>query len=404
MKRRDFLTISGGLAIGSGVTGWVNATAPMSSPVFLMVFLRGGADGLQLVGPCADAQYVAARPSDVRVLDSGDKAGLSLANTLAPDIDFRLHPALSPLLPLYQSGNLAVIHAVGLTNATRSHFVAQDMMERGIASEKNMSESTGWLSRALPNSLNGVSAYSATSNPVFALKGTPGYLAAPDLNAGLNLPYGDATRQLLSQWFTHRSDIGNATLDTLRVLDDFARAIPKGPDGKPLPYAPAPKATYGAAGDFGKRLGSVAQLIRADAGLKAAWIDFGGWDTHEYQSGRMTGLAGNLGAGLAAFYEDMNAANRPVVVVTLSEFGRRLRANKSNGTDHGHGGVAFVLGTGIKGGQMYGRWPGLETPQLDQGVDLAVTTDYREILSAALPLAGLQSHFKGWTGKPLALS
>jgi uncharacterized protein (DUF1501 family) len=403
MKRRDFLKLAGGLALAPGVTGWVAAEPMAGKPVFVMVFLRGGADGLHLVGPAADPRYVTARPAELRVADSGDKAGLALANALQPDLDFRLHPALAPLLPLYQSANLAIVHAAGLANATRSHFVAQDMMERGVAAEQGMAESTGWLARALPPAKGGINAYSATSNPVFGLRGASGYLAMPDLSGGLAFPYGDATRQLLAGWAVPGTAIGAATADALRVIELASRAMPKGSDGKLLPYVPAGNAAYAAGGDFGKRLSAVAQLLRADVGLQAAWVDFGIWDTHENQGGRMADLATRLGAGLAAFFEDMSRAQRPVVVVALSEFGRRLRANKSNGTDHGHGGVAFVLGHGVRGGHMYGRWPGLESAQLDEGVDLAVTTDYRAILAGALGLAGLSSAFPGWSGTPLLL-
>jgi uncharacterized protein (DUF1501 family) len=404
MKRRDFLKLAGGITLGSGITGWVSADQTIGKPVFLMVFLRGGADGLHLVAPSSDPLYIAARPSDLRILESGEKAGLLLQNTLEETLGFRLHPGLEALLPLYQSGHLVIVHAAGLSNATRSHFVAQDLMERGVSSDKGMSETTGWLARAIIQSRDVVNAYSATNNPVFGLKGSPGYLAAADFNGGLNFPYGDATKQLLSQWAVPGTALGVATADALRVIERANKTIQKGGDGKVLPYVPGGGANYGPSGDFGKRLSAVAQLIRADIGLKAAWVDYGIWDTHENQGARVADLSAKLGAGLAAFYEDMSKAQRPVVVVALSEFGRRLRANKSNGTDHGHGGVAFVLAPGMRGGRMFGRWPGLETRDLDEGVDLAVTTDYRAILSGALSLAGLSSVFPGWTGRELSFA
>lgn len=403
MKRREFLKLAGGFTLAQGVSGWVAADGAAGQPLFVVVFLRGGADGLHLVAPSADPLYVAARPADLRVLDSGDKAGGLLANSLQPDLGFRLHPGLGVLLPLYQSGHLGIVHAAGLENATRSHFVAQDMMERGVAADKGLVESTGWLARSLLPSREALAAYSTTSNPVFGLKGVPGYLAAPDLAGGLGFPYGDATRQLLGQWAERGSEFSKATASALQVIERASSAVQKGANGKVLPYVPMGSISYNPGGDFGRRLSAVAQLARADIGLKAAWVDFGIWDTHENQGGRMADLASRLGGGLAAFFEDMSQAGRPVVVVALSEFGRRLRANKSNGTDHGHAGVAFVLGAGVRGGRMYGRWPGLETRQLDQGVDLAVTTDYRAILAGALSLAGLPAMFPGWAGAPLAL-
>lgn len=403
MKRREFLKLAGGFTLTQGVSGWVGAEPMAGHPVFVTVFLRGGADGLHLVGPAADPLYVAARPNDLRVLDSSDKAGELLANALVPELGFRFHPGLGALQPLYQAGHLAVVHAAGLSNATRSHFVAQDMMERGVASDQGLAESSGWLARSLLPSQEALAAYSTTSNPVFGLKGVPGYLAAADLAGGLSFPYGDATRQLLARWAGQETTLGRATTAALRVIERASGVVQKGANGKALPYLPMGSVSYNAGGDFGRRLSAVAQMVRADVGLKAAWVDFGIWDTHENQGGRMATLATQFAGGLSAFFEDMTQARRPVVLVALSEFGRRLRANKSNGTDHGHAGVAFVLGSGVRGGRMYGRWPGLETRQLDQGVDLAVTTDYRAILAGALSLAGLPAQFPGWVGAPLVL-
>ena len=197
MKRRDFLKLTGGLALAPGVAGWVSAE-PTTGPVFVMIFLRGGADGLHLVAPSADPLYVAARPADLRVAAEGDKAGPLLANALVPDLGFRLHPALAPLHPLYQAGHLAVAHAVGLTNATRSHFVAQDMMERGVASERALAEPTGWLARALPATRSGIAAYSAGASPVLGLHGAPAYLALPDPGALIQVP--DAAVPQTAQW------------------------------------------------------------------------------------------------------------------------------------------------------------------------------------------------------------
>lgn len=405
MKRREFLKFSAALSLADGVSGWVSADPSIGQPVFVMIFLRGGADGLNLVGPASDPLYVAARPAELRVPESGDRAGALLANSLAPELGFRLHPSLMPLLPLYQSGHLAIVHAAGLTNATRSHFVAQDMMERGVVSDQGLSETTGWLARSLPASAEALAAYSTTNNPVFGLKCVPGYLAAPDLAGATGFPYGETTRQLLARWADGHagSDLGRAMSAALRVIDKTSSVVQKGANGKPLPYAPMGNVSYVAGGDFGRRLSTVAQLIRSDVGLTAAWVDYGIWDTHENQGGRIAELASRLAAGLAAFHEDMAQASRQVVVVALSEFGRRLRANKSAGTDHGHGGLALVSGHGVAGGRMLGRWPGLETAQLDQGVDLAVTTDYRSILAGALSLARLPASFPGWKGTPLML-
>lgn len=405
MNRRDFLKaagMAGCLSPFSGITRLAFGAETRDAPLLLTLFLRGGADGLHLVGPSADPDYVASRSPELRVLDSGDKTGLLLRNGLSADAGFRLHAEASPLFDLYTADRLAIIHAVGLTDGTRSHFVAQDLMERGLSDEKRMtSVDTGWLSRALPNSNGRIAAYSATGTPAYALHGTSDALSAPDISTGLGVPWGAQTAAFLrttaaaGHSVTHRASL--AALDVLETVD---RDLPRDSAGKVIPYRPSGKANYEGAGDLSRTLASVARLARMDSGLTVACVDHGGWDTHEGQAGRFANQVRQLSTGLAAFHEDMASSGRRVVTLVMTEFGRRLRANKSGGTDHGHGSCWLVLGDGVRGGRMFGRWPGLSTPHLDQGVDLAVTTDYRQVLDETLTACGLKSKesLPGWKG------
>lgn len=403
LSRREFLKAAGAagcLLPVSGISTLASAAgADSNSPVLVLVFLRGGADGLQLLAPVNDPDYVAARPPELRLGEAGGRTALPIAQTLESKLDFRLHAEASPLLELYQDKRLAALHAVGLTDGTRSHFVAQDLMERGLADGKRISSiSEGWLSRALAGQQgNLISAFSATTSPVAALSGLNNAYSTPDLASGSQLPWGDITRQLLGSLYQGQQGVvqqaGSRALAVLGTIDSH---LPKAANGKTQPYQPEGNANY--SGDLARSLTSVARLIRMEVGLKVACVDFGGWDTHENQPNRIAGQIRTLANGLAAFHNDMQVANRKVTVLVMTEFGRRLRANKSNGTDHGHGGCWLALGDKVHGGNLYGQWPGLATAQLDQGVDLAVTTDYRQVLAAALGAVGLpgQNSFPGW--------
>lgn len=407
MKRREFLRAAGAagcmLAGETLVPGLSNLAFAANSgsydgnnaPLLTIVFLRGGADGLHLVAPTADADYVAARPPELRIAESGDKAGLLLERSLNPNLGFRLHPEAAPLHALYQGKRMAVLHAIGLSDGTRSHFVAQDIMERGLGTEKQLSQSSqnvalGWLARAVPNTHAIVPAYAATSAAVLALHGNNRALSTPDISGGLGLPWGNATMNFLrGQANSNDSVVHRATQVALYTLDSVERQMPRDANNKILPYKPDGRANYDGAGELTRNLASVARLAKMDVGLRVACVDHGGWDTHEGQPGRFANQVKQLSLGLAAFHEDMAAANRPVLTIVMTEFGRRVRANKSGGTDHGHGACWLALGDGVRGGAMYGRWPGLSTAQMDQGVDLAVTTDYRNILAEALRVCAL---------------
>jgi uncharacterized protein (DUF1501 family) len=391
LNRREFLKLGAGSLLPlTGIADLAFAGESGDKPLLVVVFLRGGADGLHLLAPVDDADYVGARLPEMRVLDSGERPGWRLAQSLAPALDFRLHYEAAPLAHLYEARRLQFWHAVGLTDGTRSHFVAQDLMERGIADEKRLaSVNDGWLGRSAQHAEGAVPLLSATAAPVFALRGQMPVFATPDLAAGSSLPWGAATTRLLNSLYAAGSSpVHVAGQGALALLERIDRKLPKDGQGKVQPYRPEGKASYDGSGDLARSLSTVARLAKMELGLSAACVDFGGWDTHENQPGRFASQVRQLSLGLAAFHDDMAASGRKTVTLVMSEFGRRLRANKSNGTDHGHGACWLVMGDGVDGGNLRGRWPGLATSQLDQGVDLAVTTDYRKVLAEVLATAG----------------
>jgi uncharacterized protein (DUF1501 family) len=357
----------------------------MTDPVLVIIFLRGGADGLTLVSPTSDKNYIAARQQNLRVARKGEEAGFSLAEPIA-DVDFRLHPRLQALVPLYKEKQLAVIHAAGLTHATRSHFEAEDYMERGTPGVK--STRTGWLTRFLaatrpdgalpalavgdsaPDSLLGAHETTVASalNDVRLAAGhgaRPAFLKRIGEGLGQNVLFKQPIARLMS--------VASA-IEAKAALDD---------DGNLVAYKPSPKAEYPENG-LAERLRTVAQTIKLGLGMRVATVDFGGWDTHVDQGGQIGGLMDEFATALAAFWRDLGPMAEQVTIVGMSEFGRRLKSNESGGTDHGHGNAMFVLGTDVLGGRMHGKWPGLENEVLDTGADLAITTDYRDVLAEIL--------------------
>jgi uncharacterized protein (DUF1501 family) len=409
MIRRDFLkaaSAAGLIAPFSGVSRVAFGQGGAGDNILVVMFLRGGCDSLNLIGPANDPNYVQDRVAPLRVLDSGDKPGIQLENGLDPKLDFRLHPDAAPLAELYKQKQLAVVHAVGLSNETRSHFVAQELIERGVvndASEQTVGAraavptQTGWLDRyarliGLDHvGMQRIPALSASNGIDTAMDGFGAALALPDLGNGVGLAGGDQAKSVLAGLYAGgNDDIAQAGRLTLAKYGTIDARLARGPDGKLSPYQPDNGAVYDEGGEgAGRGLTAIARLIKMDVGLRVACVDMGGWDTHENQPGRFNNLAGQLARNVAAFWSDLAAYHPRLTLVTVSDFGRRLRSNKSNGTDHGHAGAMLVLGGRVNGGRMYGRWPGLTTPELDRAVDLAVTTDYRAVLaSVASPEVG----------------
>lgn len=349
--------------------------------VLVVIFQRGGMDGLNVVVPFGEGSlYYDRRPTiGIPEPDGGDTSAIDLNGF------FGLHPALRPLKDIYDAGALNVIHGVGSPNSTRSHFDAMEYMERGIPGDKITS--TGWITRHLnstswtndspfraigmgsivPSSLRGnVSTLALRSIADFHLSGRQEQLASIQQTlAGLY-----SVQQPTDLLSAQAAGVFN-TIDLLTTLSATE-------------YIPANDAAYPET-EFGLGLRQIAQLIKADVGLEVGALDIGGWDTHEGEGGvygQLSGLLDELGQGLAAFYADLGDQMRGVTVVTMSEFGRRAAENASGGTDHGRASCMFVMGGGATGA-VHANWTGLQDGALDDG-DLAVTTDYRDVLSEIL--------------------
>jgi uncharacterized protein (DUF1501 family) len=410
LSRRSLLQATA-LAAASGLAplpglGRLLFGAESDSRILVVLHLRGGCDGLNLLSPSSDADFIAARNSDLRVLAEGEEAGHLIAHSQDPALEFRLHATAKSLAELADAKHLAFIHAAGLTDTTRSHFVATDMIEHGVADGTSLNRtSSGWLARAMAVAARGESArvgtprvgtphvstpcVSTSSAPSGVWAGDTGVISVADLANGVGAPGGAQTGAVLRALYGGSSGAkdlavttaGRVTLDAMSAID---AQLVRDPHGKYVAYQPQPGVNYDVAYELGRPLKTLAQLIKMDLGLQAATVDLGGWDTHEYQQGRFRNQVERLSQGLGAFYNDMARFQDRLVVVVLTEFGRRLRSNRSNGTDHGRGSVMMVLGGRVAGGKIYGRWPGLKAEQLEEGVDLAVVNDYRQGLSEVL--------------------
>ncbi len=386
LRRRDVMTVAATLAVGTPVRAFAQAgRAAAAGPILVTVFLRGGMDGLSMVAPVDDADYIAFRSPELRLLADGDKAALRLEGGPKTG-DFRLHPEMAPLKALYESGRVALVHAAGISNGTRSHFAAQELTERGIGEPQDGARiKGGWVARWLES-------VGAARSPAFATsRGTPDSLAlhpdtiaVADIRGGMNVPGGRSAARVLERLYGGDATgpiaaAGRRTLAGIRLIDSRLRA----PDGKVAPYQPANGAAYDDT-EIGRGLQAVARVIKMDLPIRAFCVDMDGWDTHENQPPRFAALAGQLARALGAFHDDLRERAAGVVLVAMSEFGRRLRSNRSNGTDHGHGGVMIVSAPGIRGGRIHGTWPGLASEMLDKGVDLAMTSDVRSVLAEVM--------------------
>jgi uncharacterized protein (DUF1501 family) len=366
----------GGLP-GLGTTSLAFADTPYAGDTVVVLSLRGGFDGLSAVVPAFDPGYAAARPS----------TGVP-ANVLVPlDGRFGLHPALAPLAPLWRSGQLAAVHAVGQSAPTRSHFAAMDELERAAP---GTSLRTGWLDRTL--GVTGAGGPFAGTQ-VGQTMASPGFLGPyPEMTLdsvdGFSLQAAwNAAEE--SRWLTAMTAM---QADAPPLVAGPARtalsALTTADTLRATPYVPAGGTQY-PEGDLGAALRDVARLVKAGVGLRVAAVDSGDWDMHvglgrfDDQYGWMRRKLDELGRALAAFTADLGPAMSGVTVVTLSEFGRRVAENGSGGVDHGHGNAVLLLGGGVVGGQVYGRWPGLDAASLVDG-DLAGTTDYRTVLAEVL--------------------
>jgi uncharacterized protein (DUF1501 family) len=392
--RRQFLRTAG-MTIGllGTAPAWLGRAAAQGSPrrkILISIFQRGAADGLNIVVPFFEKRYYEIRPSiaiqppkgiSAPVITNSSALALSTAqflgnntNNLSIDLDgrFALHPRLEALKPLWDSNQLAIVHAAGSPDSSRSHFDAQEFMESGMASTKT---EDGWLNRALPASSNisPLRAVALGKELPRTLRGRSAAVpvAVDDLSK-FQMSSPDAAAMFESM-YASSSDKGlktqaNGTFEAVRMIESVLKQ----------PYTPAGGAQY--VGDFGKKLRQLAQLIKSNVGVEVAFADMIGWDHHINENGQLTTMLNEFGSSLAAFSRDMGDRMEDIMLVTMSEFGRTVAESGSQGTDHGHGGVMMVLGGAVKGGKVYGQWPGLEPEQLFERRDLAVTTDYRNVL------------------------
>lgn len=405
MKRRTFLKAAcAGAAVVQGVSVRTSyaATAvpgPSAGDVLVVVSLRGGVDGLSLVAPVGDPDYARLRPTIAVPTSTGLPTG---------DRMFALHPAMAPLLPLWRSGVLGAVHAVGSPDGSRSHFAATEELERAAP---GTSIRTGWLDRVL-----GAAGSGAVFQAARLGSGTPGMLLAgpaPEFAARSLADFELAS----SDWVGPRMTTALAALHegvtspvvpAARLTLDAVRTA-----AGVVAADPTPRATYPAGSDLGKALADVARLVRAGQGLQAACVDLGDWDMHAGLgaggTGWMAEQTAELAGCLAAFAADLGPDLSRVTVLTLSEFGRRAAENGSGGVDHGFGNAVLVLGGGTVGGRVHGRWPGLSAAALDHG-DLAGTTDFRSVVAELLvarcgvPGAALAGVLPGFTPVPVGIA
>jgi uncharacterized protein (DUF1501 family) len=358
----------------------------------VVIFQRGAADGLNIVVPYREKNYYSMRPN----------IAIPQREVLELDGSFGLHPSLARFKPLYDAGHLAIVHAVGSPDSTRSHFDAQDYMESGTPGVKLTDD--GWLNRAMKaedakhgREHTGFRAVALGAEIPRTLAGKIPAIALSNVNSfsvGGRVASTTPAASAFESMYSASGDrifhaAGEETFDAMKML----RAA------NPAQYTP--RAEYPNS-EFGNSMKQIAQLLKANLGVEAAFTDVSGWDTHQNQgavNGQLANRLRDFSAAIAAFWQDMGDDAGNVTLVTMSEFGRTAHENGTGGTDHGHANVMFVLGGNVQGGCVHGRWPGLAKEQLNEGRDLALTTDYRqvlgEVLTKTLGPANLDAVFPG---------
>jgi len=381
--RRVFLKSSGMALVAGGLLPNVfvkmaSAATTGGKKVVVAVFQRGAVDGLNVVVPYGEAAYYAARPT----------IAIPRADVLDLDGFFGVHPALASVLPYFKDKSAAFVHAVGSPDATRSHFDAQDFMESGTPGVKTTQD--GFLARAVMQTRETSPLRAVALGPALPriLAGNANAVTIGNI-AQFGIRGGAAVNDAFASMY------GGFEAAKILKSTDPAKLLPE--NGAVYPATP-----------LGNSLKQIAQLIKAKVGLEVAFTDVGGWDTHAGEGGAQGQLANNLrnfSDAIAAFAKDLGARMGDVTLVTMSEFGRTVRENGNRGTDHGHANFMMLLGGGVKGGKVYGKWPGLTN--LYENRDLAVTTDFRdvfaEVLTGRLGVASLRTVFPGYGPKPLGI-
>jgi uncharacterized protein (DUF1501 family) len=396
VSRRRFLAGASALLGGVAVSGMVGdiftqtAYGAPGSNTLVVLSLRGGSDGLSLIVPHGDAGYAAARPT----------IAVPTGSLLGKDSMFGLHPELKPLLPMWQNGKFAAVHAVGLPVPNRSHFSAMEQVEDA---DPGSSARVGWLNRMIggiqPDLPQEGMQLGSAMLPT-SLVGPASAISTHQLS-DLKLPGGTTAAEqararsaLATMWAKQSSATGKAARAALQVSKTMAGLAKDAPVGNGAAYPD---------GDLGKALAAAARVIHAGVGVRVITLDYGGWDHHTdlgtLRQGEFKTRVAELSKAVAAFFTDLGSAGDQVTMITMSEFGRGVRENGVAGAEHGHGNAMLVVGAGVRGGRVHGRWPGLAAGKLVDG-DLAVTTDYRQVLSdvvkARFPEASLAKVFPGF--------
>ena len=398
LSRRRFLAGTGALIGGAAVSGMIGdvftqtAYGAPGGNTLVVLSLRGGSDGLSMIVPHGDPGYTKARPT----------IGVPTKSLLAKDSMFGLHPEFEPVLPLWQSGKFGAVQAVGMPVPNRSHFAAMEAVEDADAGS---SARIGWLNRMIgltPEDVPQEGLQLGRTMLPTALVGPASAVSARQLS-DFRLPGGDEDAAqvrmrgaLSTLWGGQSSATAKAAQAALKVSATMS-SLAK--DAKPANGAKYPD------GDLGRALAAGARVIKAGVGVRVITLDYGGWDMHvdlgTVSNGDMRSHVGEVAKAVAAFFTDLGADADLVTLVTMSEFGRRVEENGGHGTDHGHGNAMLLFGAGVRGGQVHGAWPGLSSGKLIDG-DLAVTTDYRgvlsEVIAARFPDVSTAGVFPGFTG------
>ena len=401
ISRRVFLR-NGGLALvslgfaPSFLTRTVHAAGAARQKVLIAIFQRGAVDGLNMVVPFGERQYYSARPS-IAIQRPGSGADSSL------DLDgfFAFHPRLAPLTRLYEARQLAIVHACGSPDSTRSHFDAQDYMESATPGIKSTTD--GWLNRYLQtrhaDAPTAFQAVSLTPQLPRMLQGAAPALALSEIDQfgirGDNMMGSSFEAQYAAAADVLLGEVGREAFDAIKMLKTT----------DPRRYQPSNGAEYPRS-SYGQALKQIGQLVKADLGLEVAFAEAGGWD-HHVNEGAATGQLAlrldDFARGIAALVTDLGDRMNDVIILTMSEFGRAVAENGNRGTDHGHGNAMMAIGGAIRGGRVYGKWPGLAVEQRFEGRDLAVTTDFRDVFGEVvvrhLGVADPRPIFPGYTMK-----
>lgn len=394
--RRVFLRGSAIAMVGMGQAPmWLARAAAAEGrkrKTLVAIFMRGAADGLNIVAPFGDPLYRQVRPTlglqPPRPQDENQNNG-PFGAVIDLDGKFGLHPGLRHFKELWDQKQLAIVEAAGSPDPSRSHFDAQDYMESGTPGKTG----TGWLNRALGDPESDASPLRAVALSDRVPRTLRGEYEAVALGNVQDFNISDEERlAILRNMYSLTPDAtmrrtGKDAFEAMQVLQGIAKE--QTPGGRGQAASPAGAAgpiqnnrpSYNAGGQLGRNLQELARLIKSDAGVEAAFAEVDGWDHHQNENLQLPNLLNQFSNAIAAFSQDLGDRMEDVVIVTMSEFGRTVEENGTGGTDHGHGSLMMVLGGAVRGGKIYGEWPGLEKEQLFEGRDLAVTTDFRTVLS-----------------------